>query len=49
MYQNMEEAPVAEQDCDQEGPPPCPGPCDQSCDHQEEAQPLMKTNNYQFC
>lgn len=25
------------------------GPCDQSCDHEEEEQPLMKTNNYQFC
>uniref|UniRef100_A0A8D3BZN4 receptor protein-tyrosine kinase n=1 Tax=Scophthalmus maximus TaxID=52904 RepID=A0A8D3BZN4_SCOMX len=27
----------------------CNGPCDQSCDHEEEEQPLMKTNNYQFC
>uniref|UniRef100_A0A4W6C4I4 receptor protein-tyrosine kinase n=1 Tax=Lates calcarifer TaxID=8187 RepID=A0A4W6C4I4_LATCA len=27
----------------------CDGPCDQSCDHEEEEQPLMKTNNYQFC
>lgn len=24
-------------------------PCDQSCDHEEEEEPLMKTNNYQFC
>lgn len=25
-------------------------PCDQSCDHEEEQQPLMKSNNnYQFC
>lgn len=27
----------------------CDGPCDHSCDHEEEEQPLMKTNNYQFC
>ncbi|KAK7922799.1 hypothetical protein WMY93_009701 [Mugilogobius chulae] len=27
----------------------CHGPCDQSCDREEEEQPLMKTNNYQFC
>lgn len=27
----------------------CGGPCDQSCDREEEEQPLMKTNNYQFC
>lgn len=27
----------------------CDGPCDQSCDHEEEEEPLMKTNNYQFC
>ncbi|XP_068182085.1 macrophage colony-stimulating factor 1 receptor isoform X1 [Antennarius striatus] len=24
-------------------------PCDQTCDHEEEEQPLMKTNSYQFC
>uniref|UniRef100_A0A671WMV0 receptor protein-tyrosine kinase n=1 Tax=Sparus aurata TaxID=8175 RepID=A0A671WMV0_SPAAU len=33
--------------CDE--PKCCDGPCDQSCDHEEEEQPLMKTNNYQFC
>ncbi|XP_072295619.1 macrophage colony-stimulating factor 1 receptor 1-like [Eucyclogobius newberryi] len=27
----------------------CHGPCDQSCDREEEEQPLMNTNNYQFC
>uniref|UniRef100_A0A8K9X799 receptor protein-tyrosine kinase n=1 Tax=Oncorhynchus mykiss TaxID=8022 RepID=A0A8K9X799_ONCMY len=27
----------------------CDGSCDQSCEHEEEEQPLMKTNNYQFC
>lgn len=27
----------------------CDGPRDPSCDRQEEGQPLMKTNNYQFC
>ncbi|XP_077465236.1 macrophage colony-stimulating factor 1 receptor [Stigmatopora argus] len=25
------------------------GPCDQSCDSEEEEQPLIKANNYQFC
>ncbi|XP_056457039.1 macrophage colony-stimulating factor 1 receptor 1-like [Gadus chalcogrammus] len=49
-YQNMEDAPGDGPDCDQEEPLPCPlGPCDQACDQQEEAQPLMKANNYQFC
>uniref|UniRef100_A0A8C9YNP2 receptor protein-tyrosine kinase n=1 Tax=Sander lucioperca TaxID=283035 RepID=A0A8C9YNP2_SANLU len=33
--------------CDE--PKCCDGPCDRSCDHEEEEQPLMKTNNYQFC
>uniref|UniRef100_A0A8C5D205 receptor protein-tyrosine kinase n=1 Tax=Gadus morhua TaxID=8049 RepID=A0A8C5D205_GADMO len=33
-----------------EEPLACPlGPCNQACDQQEEAQPLMKANNYQFC
>ncbi|XP_019730349.1 macrophage colony-stimulating factor 1 receptor [Hippocampus comes] len=35
------------EDCD---PPKCSdGPCELSCDPEEEEQPLMKTNNYQFC
>ncbi|XP_077387869.1 macrophage colony-stimulating factor 1 receptor isoform X2 [Festucalex cinctus] len=32
-----------------EPPKCCDGPCEQSCDPEEEEQPLMKTNNYQFC
>uniref|UniRef100_A0A673WWW5 receptor protein-tyrosine kinase n=1 Tax=Salmo trutta TaxID=8032 RepID=A0A673WWW5_SALTR len=27
----------------------CDGSCDQSCEHEVDEQPLMKTNNYQFC
>ncbi|CAL8263962.1 unnamed protein product [Lota lota] len=47
-YQNVEDAAVAGHDCDQDGPTPCLSPS-RSCDHLDEAQPLMKTNNYQFC
>ncbi|MEQ2161916.1 Macrophage colony-stimulating factor 1 receptor 1 [Goodea atripinnis] len=47
IYQNMEQE-VKEVDANDK--PKCGnGPCDQSCDHEEEEQPLMKTNNYQFC
>uniref|UniRef100_A0A3Q2TBM6 receptor protein-tyrosine kinase n=1 Tax=Fundulus heteroclitus TaxID=8078 RepID=A0A3Q2TBM6_FUNHE len=47
IYQNMQQE-VTEADAYDE--PKCrDGPCDQSCDHEEEEQPLMKTNNYQFC
>uniref|UniRef100_A0A665U136 receptor protein-tyrosine kinase n=1 Tax=Echeneis naucrates TaxID=173247 RepID=A0A665U136_ECHNA len=41
--QNMIPQPM----CDE--PKCCDGPYDQSCDHEEEEQPLMKANNYQFC
>lgn len=45
MYQNVQQQVTEGEGCDE-----CfDGPCDQSCDHQEEEQPLMKTNNYQFC
>lgn len=45
MYQNVQEQVTEGEGCDE-----CfDSPCDQSCDHQEEEQPLMKTNNYQFC
>lgn len=52
IYQNVQQQPQPQQvtegeECD--GPKRCHGPCDQSCDHEEEEQPLMKTNNYQFC
>ncbi|MED6287095.1 Macrophage colony-stimulating factor 1 receptor 1 [Characodon lateralis] len=46
IYQNMQQE-VKEADANDK--PKCGnGPCDQSCDHEEEEQPLMKTNNYQF-
>lgn len=45
MYQNVQEQVTEGEGCDE-----CfDSPCDQSCDHQEAEQPLMKTNNYQFC
>ncbi|KAM3866531.1 macrophage colony-stimulating factor 1 receptor [Diretmus argenteus] len=47
MYQNMQQEVMEGEACDE--PKCCEGPCDQSCDHEEEEQPLMKTNNYQFC
>ncbi|XP_029961306.1 macrophage colony-stimulating factor 1 receptor [Salarias fasciatus] len=48
IYQNVEQQQVTEgEECDE--PKCCDGPCDRSCDHVEEEQPLMKTNNYQFC
>ncbi|KAL4631354.1 macrophage colony-stimulating factor 1 receptor isoform X1 [Arapaima gigas] len=49
-YQNMQQDMPDEQageSCDT--PKCCEESCDQSCDHEEEEQPLMKTNNYQFC
>ncbi|KAK5611429.1 Macrophage colony-stimulating factor 1 receptor 1 [Crenichthys baileyi] len=46
IYQNMQQE-VKEADANDK--PKCGnGPCDQSCDNEEEEQPLMKTNNYQF-
>ncbi|KAM9375535.1 macrophage colony-stimulating factor 1 receptor [Pholidichthys leucotaenia] len=42
IYQNVELQVAMGEGCDE-----CP--CDQSCDHVEEDQPLIKTNNYQFC
>ncbi|KAM4622064.1 macrophage colony-stimulating factor 1 receptor [Polymixia lowei] len=44
-YQNVEV--MVDEPCDE--PKDRDGPCDQSCDHEEEEQPLIKTNNYQFC
>lgn len=47
IYQNLQQQ-VEEGEVFEE--PKCgDGPCDQSCDPEEEEQPLMKTNNYQFC
>ncbi|XP_049599936.1 macrophage colony-stimulating factor 1 receptor 1 isoform X2 [Syngnathus scovelli] len=42
---------VTEAELSEECDPPkcCDGHCEQSCDLEEEEQPLMKTNNYQFC
>uniref|UniRef100_A0A672YXG1 receptor protein-tyrosine kinase n=1 Tax=Sphaeramia orbicularis TaxID=375764 RepID=A0A672YXG1_9TELE len=45
--QNVQQQVTVGEVCDE--PKCCDGPCDQSCDHEEEEQPLMKTNNYQFC
>ncbi|XP_067373776.1 macrophage colony-stimulating factor 1 receptor isoform X2 [Channa argus] len=47
QQQNMQQQVTEGEMCDE--PKCCNGPCDQSCDHEEEEQPLMKTNNYQFC
>uniref|UniRef100_A0A672YWW4 receptor protein-tyrosine kinase n=1 Tax=Sphaeramia orbicularis TaxID=375764 RepID=A0A672YWW4_9TELE len=47
IYQNVQQQVTVGEVCDE--PKCCDGPCDQSCDHEEEEQPLMKTNNYQFC
>lgn len=48
IYQNVEPEQVTEgEGCDE--PKFYDRPCDQSCDHEEEEEPLMKTNNYQFC
>lgn len=48
IYRNVRPEQVAEGEvCDE---PKCyDRPCEQSCDHEEEEEPLMKTNNYQFC
>lgn len=47
IYQNVQQQVTGGEVCDE--PKCCEGPCDQSCDHKEEEQPLIKTNNYQFC
>lgn len=47
IYQNLQQQ--IEEGEEFEEPKCCDGPCDQSCDPEEEEQPLMKTNNYQFC
>ncbi|KAK5925132.1 hypothetical protein CgunFtcFv8_017680 [Champsocephalus gunnari] len=47
IYQNVPQQVTEGEVCD--APKSCDGPCDRSCDHEEEEQPLMKTNNYQFC
>uniref|UniRef100_A0A8D3DGQ4 receptor protein-tyrosine kinase n=1 Tax=Scophthalmus maximus TaxID=52904 RepID=A0A8D3DGQ4_SCOMX len=47
IYQNVQQQVTEGEVCDESKC--CNGPCDQSCDHEEEEQPLMKTNNYQFC
>lgn len=47
IYQNVQQEVTEGEVCDEAKC--CDGPCDQSCDHEEEEQPLMKTNNYQFC
>ncbi|XP_075337399.1 macrophage colony-stimulating factor 1 receptor isoform X1 [Odontesthes bonariensis] len=47
IYQNVKQEVTEGEVCDE--PKCCDGPCDQSCDPEEEEQPLMKTNNYQFC
>ncbi|XP_029917373.1 macrophage colony-stimulating factor 1 receptor isoform X2 [Myripristis murdjan] len=47
MYQNVQQQVTESEACDE---PKCSeGPCDRSCDYEEEEQPLMKTNHYQFC
>lgn len=48
LYRNVHPEQLAEgEGCDE---PKCyDRPCEQSCDHEEEEEPLMKTNNYQFC
>lgn len=48
IYRNVQPEQVAEGEvCDE--PKRYDRPCEQSCDHEEEEEPLMKTNNYQFC
>lgn len=47
IYQNVQQQIAEGQVCDESKG--FNSPCDQSCDHKEEEQPLMKTNNYQFC
>ncbi|XP_032384009.1 macrophage colony-stimulating factor 1 receptor isoform X1 [Etheostoma spectabile] len=47
IYQNVQQQVTEGEVCDESKC--CDGPCDRSCDHEEEEQPLMKTNNYQFC
>ncbi|XP_055368253.1 macrophage colony-stimulating factor 1 receptor isoform X2 [Betta splendens] len=47
VYQNVQQQVTEGETCDE--PNCCDVPCDPSCDQEEEEQPLMKTNNYQFC
>ncbi|XP_034037062.1 macrophage colony-stimulating factor 1 receptor isoform X2 [Thalassophryne amazonica] len=48
MYQNLEHQLTSDDMCD--APKCCDNiPCDQTRNGEEEEQPLMKTNNYQFC
>uniref|UniRef100_A0A674MUN3 receptor protein-tyrosine kinase n=1 Tax=Takifugu rubripes TaxID=31033 RepID=A0A674MUN3_TAKRU len=48
IYRNVQPEQVAEGEaCDE--PKRYDPPCERSCDHEEEEEPLMKTNNYQFC
>ncbi|KAJ8015320.1 hypothetical protein DPEC_G00024900 [Dallia pectoralis] len=56
MYQNMEQEDMLGEELapchdkgDKEETVFCDGSCDPSCEHEEVEQPLMKTNNYQFC
>lgn len=44
IYRNVQPEQAAEGEPKRYDPP-----CEQSCDHEEEEEPLMKTNNYQFC
>ncbi|XP_010895132.2 macrophage colony-stimulating factor 1 receptor isoform X3 [Esox lucius] len=52
-YQNVQEQDMQGEEldpcADDEETKFCDGSCDQSCENEEEEQPLMKTNNYQFC
>ncbi|KAF7668449.1 hypothetical protein LDENG_00011930 [Lucifuga dentata] len=45
-HPGQEQQVMGGEECDE--PKCCESPRDQSCDHDEEEQPLMKTNNYQF-
>lgn len=48
IYRNVQPEQAAEGEaCDE--PKRYDRPCEQSCDPEEEEEPLMKTNNYQFC
>lgn len=45
----IEELEPCDDDDDDDETKFCDGSCDQSCEHEVDEQPLMKTNNYQFC
>ncbi|XP_036403975.1 macrophage colony-stimulating factor 1 receptor [Megalops cyprinoides] len=49
LYENTCQDLLGEQPDNCDAPKCCEESCDQSCDQEEEDQPLMKTNNYQFC